>query len=117
MRSWSSFLSTVNFKARATELLAAVGNTELKPNVASKYLTRYYSEVFLPHGDQLRVPQNGGGPADASWSCTTVLTVMTMLPGARGLRHCRRLRMTVSPRFPFYRHKPSSASRKEAERK
>ena len=27
-----------------------MGNTELKPNVASKYLTRYYSEVFLPMG-------------------------------------------------------------------
>ena len=32
------------------ELLAAVGNTELKPNVASKYLTRFYSEVFAPMG-------------------------------------------------------------------
>ena len=38
------------FQGTATELLAAVGNTELKPNVASKYLTRYYSEVFLPMG-------------------------------------------------------------------
>ena len=36
------------FQGTATELLAAVGNTELKPNIASKYLTRYYSEVFLP---------------------------------------------------------------------
>ena len=27
-----------------------MGNTELKPNIASKYLTRYYSEVFLPMG-------------------------------------------------------------------
>lgn len=38
------------FQGTATELLAAVGNTELKPNIASKYLTRYYSEVFLPMG-------------------------------------------------------------------
>ena len=38
------------FQGTATELLAAVGNTELKPNVASKYLTRYYSKVFLPMG-------------------------------------------------------------------
>ena len=29
------------FQGTATELLAAVGNTELKPNIASKYLTRY----------------------------------------------------------------------------
>ena len=38
------------FQGTATELLAAVGNTELKPNIASKYLTRYYSDVFLPMG-------------------------------------------------------------------
>ena len=38
------------FQGTATELLAAVGNTELKPNIASKYLTRYYSEVLLPLG-------------------------------------------------------------------
>lgn len=36
------------FEGTVTELLAAVGNTELKPNVASKYLTRFYSEVFSP---------------------------------------------------------------------
>lgn len=36
------------FEGTVTELLAAVGNTELKPNVASKYLTRFYSEVFAP---------------------------------------------------------------------
>lgn len=38
------------FEGTVTELLAAVGNTELKPNVASKYLTRFYSEVFSPMG-------------------------------------------------------------------
>lgn len=38
------------FKGTVSELLAAVGNTELKPNVASKYLTRFYSEVFAPMG-------------------------------------------------------------------
>ena len=38
------------FQGTATELLAAVGNTELKPNIASKYLTRYYSDVFAPLG-------------------------------------------------------------------
>lgn len=38
------------FEGTVTKLLAAVGNTELKPNVASKYLTRFYSEVFAPMG-------------------------------------------------------------------
>ena len=38
------------FEGTVTELLAAVGNTELKPNVASKYLTSFYSEVFAPMG-------------------------------------------------------------------
>lgn len=38
------------FEGTVTELLAAVGNTELRPNVASKYLTRFYSEVFAPMG-------------------------------------------------------------------
>lgn len=38
------------FQGTVSELLAAVGNTELKPNVASKYLIRFYSEVFAPMG-------------------------------------------------------------------
>ena len=38
------------FQGTVTDLLAAVGNTELQPNVASKYLTRYYSEIMLPLG-------------------------------------------------------------------
>lgn len=38
------------FQGTVSELLAAVGNTELRPNVASKYLTRFYSEVFAPMG-------------------------------------------------------------------
>lgn len=38
------------FEGTVTELLAAVDNTELKPNVASKYLTHFYSEVFAPMG-------------------------------------------------------------------
>lgn len=38
------------FQGTVSELLAAVGNTKLKPNVASKYLTRFYSEVFAPMG-------------------------------------------------------------------
>jgi archaellum biogenesis ATPase FlaH len=40
----------LRFQGTATELLAAVGNNELKPNIASKYLTRYYSEILVPMG-------------------------------------------------------------------
>ena len=39
-----------SFDGTATDLLAAVGNTELKPNTASMYLTRFYSEVLKPFG-------------------------------------------------------------------
>ena len=39
-----SFIGTV------TDLLATVGETNLKPNIASKLLTKYYSEVFRPLG-------------------------------------------------------------------
>jgi hypothetical protein len=38
------------FQGTITQLLVAVGNTELKPNVASKYLTRFYSDVIAPMG-------------------------------------------------------------------
>ncbi|MCF0225262.1 MAG: AAA family ATPase, partial [Fibrobacter sp.] len=41
------------FTGTATELLEAIGNTTLKPNIASKLLTRFYSEVFLPMGIKL----------------------------------------------------------------
>lgn len=43
-------LAHKQFQGTITELLAAVGNTKLKPNVASKYLTRHYSDVLLPLG-------------------------------------------------------------------
>lgn len=43
-------LAHKQFQGTITELLTAVGNTELKPNVASKYLTRQYSDVLLPLG-------------------------------------------------------------------
>lgn len=43
-------LAQGEFEGTATELLAAVGNTELKPSIAGKYLTRYYSDVLLPMG-------------------------------------------------------------------
>ena len=39
-----------SFTGTVTELLAAVGETNLKPNIASKLLTKYYSEVFRPLG-------------------------------------------------------------------
>lgn len=42
------------FDGTVSELLSAVGDTELKPNMASKYLTRYYSEVLAPLGVELR---------------------------------------------------------------
>ena len=38
------------FRGTVSQLLAAVGNTELKPNLASKHLTRHYSDVLLPLG-------------------------------------------------------------------
>lgn len=38
------------FQGTVSELLAAVGDTELKSNVASKYLTRFYSDVLAPMG-------------------------------------------------------------------
>ncbi|MBR6407874.1 MAG: AAA family ATPase [Clostridia bacterium] len=38
------------FKGTISELLSAVGNTELKPNIASKYLTRYYGDFLAPIG-------------------------------------------------------------------
>ena len=34
------------FRGTVSQLLAAVGNTELKPNLASKHLTRHYSHVL-----------------------------------------------------------------------
>ena len=39
-----------SFTGTVTELLAAVGETNLKPNIASKLLTKYYNEVFRPLG-------------------------------------------------------------------
>ena len=39
-----------SFTGTVTELLAAVGETTLKPNIVSKLLTKYYSEVFRPLG-------------------------------------------------------------------
>lgn len=38
------------FRGTVSQLLAAVGNTELKPNLASKHLTRHYSDVLQPLG-------------------------------------------------------------------
>ena len=44
------FLAHGRFRGTVSQLLAAVGNTELKPNLASKHLTRHYSDVLLPLG-------------------------------------------------------------------
>lgn len=38
------------FEGTMSELVTAVGETELKSNAAGKYLTRYYSEVLAPLG-------------------------------------------------------------------
>ena len=38
------------FQGTITELLEAIGNKDLKPNIASKYITRFYSDVFEPLG-------------------------------------------------------------------
>ena len=46
----SGLLAHRRFRDTVSQLLAAVGNTELKPNLASKQLTRHYSDVLLPLG-------------------------------------------------------------------
>lgn len=99
------------FQGTATELLAAVGNTELKPNIASKYLTRYYSEVFLPMGISyeyrktaaarliiLELHDGADGHDDAS--------------GNEGLAPQKVLNDGSAP-FTLLPSQPSSASRKE----
>lgn len=99
------------FQGTATELLAAVGNTELKPNIASKYLTRYYSEVFFPMGISyeyrktaaarlliLELHDGADGHDDAS--------------GNEGLAS-QRPKNDGSVPLPFLPSQPSSASRKE----
>ena len=43
-------LAHKRFRGTVSQLLAVVGNTELKPNLAGKHLTRHYSEVLLPLG-------------------------------------------------------------------
>ena len=95
----------------ATELLAAVGNTELKPNIASKYLTRYYSDVFLPMGISyeyrkpaaarliiLELHDGADGHDDAS--------------GSGGLASQRNSNDGNAP-LPLLPSQPSSASRRE----
>ena len=101
------------FQGTATELLAAVGNTELKPNIASKYLTRYYSEVLLPMGISyeyrktaaarliiLELHDGADGHDDAS--------------GSEGLASQQSANDGTAP-LPLLPSQPSSASRKEAD--
>ena len=100
------------FQGTATELLAAVGNTKLKPNIASKYLTRYYSEVLLPVGITyeyrktaaarliiLELHDNADGHDDASES--------------EGLAS-QRTTSDGTDQLPLLPSQPSSASRREA---
>ena len=99
------------FQGTATELLAAVGNTELKPNIASKYLTRYYSEVLLPMGISyeyrktaaarliiLELHDGADGHDDAS--------------GSEGLASQQSANDGTAP-LPLLPSQPSSASRRE----
>ena len=51
------------FRDTVSQLLAAVGNTELKPNLASKHLTRHYSDVLLPLGITYEYPAGAFGAA------------------------------------------------------
>ena len=101
------------FQGTATELLAAVGNTVLKPNIASKYLTRYYSEVFLPMGISyeyrktaaarliiLELHDGADGHDDVS--------------GSGGLASQRAENDGTAP-LPLLPSQPSSASRKEVD--
>lgn len=46
-------LEVGSFTGTVSELMAAVRETELKPNAASKLLTKHYSEVFQPLGIRL----------------------------------------------------------------
>ena len=100
------------FQGTATELLAAVGNTELKPNIASKYLTRYFSEVFLPMGISYEYRKTAAAR----------LIILELHDGAdghdgasgnEGLASQKVLNDGNAP-FPFLPSQPSSASRKEA---
>lgn len=51
------------FRDTVSQLLAAVDNTELKPNLASKHLTRHYSDVLLPLGITYEYPAGAFGAA------------------------------------------------------
>ena len=46
-------LKKKRFTGTVTDLLAAIGETTLKPNMASKLLTKHYSNVFKPLGIQM----------------------------------------------------------------
>ena len=91
------------FEGTVTELLTAVGNTELKPNVASKYLTRFYSEVFDPIGityeyrktaaaRTINLTLNDGDDGNDGLSGTERLLSMR----CHRARYCSNVRKTVS---------------------
>ena len=85
------------FRGTVSQLLAAVGNTELKPTpaITAMCCCLWESPTSIV---KRRLP------GWCFWSCMTVLTVMTVPPGARDLRHCGN-RMTEPSGFPKHRHK------------
>lgn len=91
------------FRGTASQLLAAVGNTELKPNLASKHLTRHYSDVLLPLGITCEYRKTAAARL-VLLELHDGATVMTVPSGARDLRHCGN-RMTEPSGFPKHRHK------------
>ena len=100
------------FQGTATELLAAVGNTELQPNIASKYLTRYYSEVLLPVGITYEYRKTAAAR----------LIILELHDGADGHDGASGSEELASQRaandgsdpLPLLPSKPSSASQREA---
>lgn len=99
------------FYGTASELLAAVGNTELKPNVASKYLTRFYNDVFLPLGITYEYHKT----ASARLICLTANDGNDANDGVSGSEKLASLKAqndgTVS--LPHLSSQPSSASWEE----
>lgn len=49
------------WKGTVTELLAAVGNEELKPNKASMFIAKFYADALLPAGIRYAMKRTGSG--------------------------------------------------------
>ena len=90
-----------------------MGNTDLKPNVASKYLTRYYSEVFLPMGISYEYRKTAAAR----------LIILQLHDGADGYDGASGREGLASQQpendgsapLPLLPSQPSSASRREAD--